>query len=82
MKIRRLGGCEDLISYIRVRAVVWECGEGQTNRHTDAVTNIYFTSTTLHATCEAETMVAVILAVNNIIMRELYTQDAAGQVER
>jgi len=22
-------------SYIRVRAVVWECGEGQTNRHTD-----------------------------------------------
>jgi len=21
--------------YIRVRAVVWECGEGQTDRHTD-----------------------------------------------
>jgi len=24
-----------LLSYIRVRAVVWECGEGQTDRHTD-----------------------------------------------
>jgi len=23
-------------SYIRIRAVVWKCGEGQTNRHTDA----------------------------------------------
>ena len=23
-------------TYIRVRAVVWECGEGQTHRHTDA----------------------------------------------
>jgi len=22
-------------SYIRVHAVVWECGEGQTDRHTD-----------------------------------------------
>ena len=24
-----------LLSCIRVRAVVWECGEGQTHRHTD-----------------------------------------------
>jgi len=24
-----------LPSYIQVRAVVWECGEGQTDRHTD-----------------------------------------------
>jgi len=34
-------------SYIRIRAVVWECGEGQTDRHTDtqtAVTNIHFAS--------------------------------------
>jgi len=31
-------------SYIRVRAVVWECGEGQRHRHTDTqtvVTNIH-----------------------------------------
>jgi len=26
-------------SYIRVRAVVWECGEGQTDRHTDRHTD-------------------------------------------
>jgi len=34
-------------SYIRVRAVVWECDEGQSGRHTDSqttVTNIHFTS--------------------------------------
>jgi len=33
-----------LPSYFRVRAVVWECSEGQTGRHTDtqmAVTNIH-----------------------------------------
>jgi len=39
-------------SYIRVRAVVWECGEGQRDRHTDTqmrVTNIHFTSDTPHA---------------------------------
>jgi len=38
-------------SYIRVRAVVWECGEGQSDRHTDtqtAVANIYFASATPH----------------------------------
>jgi len=26
-------------TYIRVRAVVWECGEGQTDRHTDRQTH-------------------------------------------
>ena len=26
-------------SYISVRAVVWECGEGQTDRHTDIHTD-------------------------------------------
>jgi len=34
-------------SYIRVRAAVWECGEGQTDRHTDiqtAVATIHFAS--------------------------------------
>jgi len=39
-------------SYIRVRAVVWACGEGQTDRHTDlqtAVANINFASATPHA---------------------------------
>jgi len=39
-------------SYIRVRAVVWECGDGQTYRDTQtAVTNIYFTSSVTHAKC-------------------------------
>jgi len=33
-------------TYIRVRAVVWECGEGQTDTQT-AVTNIHFASATL-----------------------------------
>jgi len=33
-------------SYIRVHAVVWECGEGQT-----AVTNIHFALATPHAKC-------------------------------
>jgi len=34
-------------SYIRVRAVLWECGEGQADRHADtqtAVANIHFAS--------------------------------------
>jgi len=39
-------------SYIRVRAVVWEFGEGQTYTDTQtAVTNIHFTSARPHATC-------------------------------
>jgi len=36
-------------SYIRDRAVVWECGEGQAHRQTDtetAVTTIHFASST------------------------------------
>jgi len=37
-------------SYIRVRAVVWECGEGQTDTQT-AVTNIHFASAMPHAKC-------------------------------
>ena len=36
-------------SYIRVRAVVWERGEGQTD--TSAVTNIHFASAAPHAKC-------------------------------
>jgi len=39
-------------SYIRVRAVVWECGEGQTDIHTQtAVANVHFSSATPHAKC-------------------------------
>jgi len=37
-------------SYIRVHAVVWECGEGQTDTQT-AVANIYFASTMPHTKC-------------------------------
>jgi len=41
-------------SYIRVRAVVWECGKGHTDRHTHtdtqkAVANTHFASTMPHA---------------------------------
>jgi len=39
-------------SYIRVRAVVRECGEGQTNTQT-AVTNIHFASATPHTKCNS-----------------------------
>ena len=45
-------------SYIRVRAVVFACGQGQTDRHTDRqthtqtrVTTIHFASSTTHAQC-------------------------------
>jgi len=47
-------------TYIGVRAVVWECGEVQADRHTDrdrhkhtqtAVTTIHFASSTTHARC-------------------------------
>jgi len=42
------------LSYIRVFAVVWECGEGQTDRHRDtqtAVANIHFAWATPYAKC-------------------------------
>jgi len=39
-----------LPSYIRVRAVVRDCGEGHTDTHT-AVTNIHFALATPHAKC-------------------------------
>ena len=41
-------------SYIRVRAVVWAYGRGQTDRQTDIqtrVTTIHFASSTTHAKC-------------------------------
>jgi len=37
------------LSYIRVRAVVWECGEGQTDTQTAVANN--FVSATPHAKC-------------------------------
>jgi len=53
-------------TYIRVRAVVWECGDGRTDRQTDRqtdrhtyremrVTNIHFASSTTHAKCNKRT---------------------------
>ena len=58
----QLGGTPPTIppSYIRVRAVVWKCGEGQTHTHTHThthtytqtpVTNIRFASSATHAKC-------------------------------
>jgi len=52
-------------SYIRVRAIVWACGRGQTNRHTDTqtrVTTIHFSWSTTHAKCN-----------NNIVIWVYYT---------
>jgi len=45
-------------TYIRVHAVVLECGDGQTDRHTDRqthVTNIHFVSSMTHAKCNKTT---------------------------
>jgi len=39
-------------SYIRVHALVWECGEGQTDTQT-AVTNMHFASAMRHAKCNS-----------------------------
>jgi len=44
-------------SYIRVRAVVWACGRGQTDTHTDTqtrVTTVHFASSATHAKCNNE----------------------------
>jgi len=74
-------------SYIRVRAVVWECGEGQTDRLTDtqmAVTNIHFASATPHAKCTNDvfcnttdrlfvTVDSPCTAINLLILREKFT---------
>jgi len=41
-------------SYIRVRAIVWACGRGHTDTHTDTqtrVTTIHFSWSTTHAKC-------------------------------
>jgi len=41
-------------SYIQVGAVVWECGEAQTDTQTDTqtrVTNTHLASSTTHAKC-------------------------------
>jgi len=54
-------------SHIRVRAVVWECGEGQTdrrtestNRHKTTVTNIHFASAEPHAKCNKLLLLSVV----------------------
>jgi len=47
-----------LPTYIWVRTVVWECGEGQTDTQT-AVSNIYFASATPHAKCNNVTKTEV-----------------------
>jgi len=41
-------------TYVRVHAVVWKCGDGQSKRQTDiqmVVGNIHFTSAMPHAKC-------------------------------
>jgi len=41
-------------SYIRVRAVMWTCGEGQTQTDTDASDQYTFLSSTTHAKCKSQ----------------------------
>jgi len=43
------------LSYIRVRAIVWACGRGQTDTQT-RVTTIHFASSTTHAKCNESTV--------------------------
>ena len=50
LQIRPEGTPYHCPSYIRVRAVKWECGEGQTDTQT-VMTNIHFASATPHAKC-------------------------------
>ena len=45
-------------SYIRVRAVVWACGEWQTDTQT-CVTNVHFTSSTTHAKCNEQSQTLI-----------------------
>jgi len=43
-------------TYIRVCAVVWECGEGQTDRHTDGHDNIHFALAMPQAKCNKQVL--------------------------
>ena len=47
-----------LLSYIRVRAVVWAYGRGQTDTQT-RVTTIHFASSTTHAKCNKDEYVGL-----------------------
>jgi len=52
-------------SYIRVRAVVWANGRGQTDRQTDTQTRvptIHFASSTTYAKCNDTTIGSAIFA--------------------
>ena len=57
----QLGGASTVPpSYIRVRAVVWADGRGQTDRQTDTqtrVTTIHFASSTTHAKCKERKLI-------------------------
>jgi len=67
-------------TYIRVRAVVRECGEGQTDRQTDTqmlVTNVHFASFTTHAKCKHKTFTRsclVYIQTRAITHAQQYTQ--------
>ena len=53
-------------SYIRVRAVLWECGEGQTDRQT-AVANIHFTSVTHHVKCNNRAIFCLVYRRSSVL---------------
>jgi len=57
-------------SDIRIAAVVWECGEGQTDTQT-RVTAIHFASSTTHAKCDETHFKQFNVAVELIQNRQL-----------
>jgi len=67
-------------SYIRVRAVVWAYGRGQTDRQTDRhtqtrVTTIHFASSTTHAKCnDVDHLKQVLISCWDTISQELINE--------
>jgi len=59
---------------VRARAVVWECGEGQTDRQTQtAVANIHFASAMPHT---RNVIIALFLAVAYVLTTYLFIRTA------
>jgi len=71
-------------SYIRVRAVVWAYGRGQTDTQTDTqthVTTIHFASSTTHAKCNKRPSVLV-GDVERVVVQSDSSVDGRGLVQQ
>jgi len=67
-------------SYIRVRAVVWECGEEQTDTQM-AVTSIHFASATPHAKCNEEEETVMCLCACLYVLSSLIQSENLVYIE-